>query len=54
MAGYINRIRDNRWTGHRVSPPVYTTKGYDLDSETMERRTKRLLEGYHLAQDCAR
>ena len=41
--------------GHRVSPHVNLRETIKRKTgETMERRTRRLLEGYHLAEDSAR
>ena len=42
--------------GHSISSPGNPAKGKDQrkTGETVERRTRRLLEGYHLAEDSAR
>ena len=39
---------------HRVSQPGNTTKKEKTYRKTLERQTRRLLEGYHLAEDSAR
>ena len=47
-AGYVSKIRDNRWTLR-----ITTWKPYERKIPR-GRRTRRLLEGYHLAEDSAR
>ena len=47
-AGHASRIRDNRWTLR-----ITTWKTGESVERRMERRTRRLLEGYYLAEDSA-
>ncbi|KAK2178689.1 hypothetical protein NP493_531g04068 [Ridgeia piscesae] len=42
-------IRDNRWTLR-----IATWKTYRKTGEMLERRTRRLMDGCHLAEDSAR
>ena len=53
-AGHVSRIRDNRWTLYHHLETLRKEKTEMKTGETMERRTRRLMEGYHLAEDSAR
>ena len=46
-AGHVTRIPDNRWTLRITTWKPYEKK---KTSETVERRTRRLLKEYHLAE----
>ncbi|KAK2166557.1 hypothetical protein NP493_1311g00002 [Ridgeia piscesae] len=53
--GQVSRILDNRLTLHiTYLETLRKEKTQRKTGEPVERRTRRLLEGYHLAEDSAR
>ena len=52
-AGHVTRVRNNRWTLRIITRKPYKRKRQRKTGDTLERRTRRLLEGYHLAGDSA-
>ena len=53
-AGHVSRIRDNRWTLRIITWKPYERKRQRKAGEKLERRTRRLLQSYYLADDSAR
>ena len=53
-AGHVSRIRDNQWTLYHHLETLWMEKTLRKAGEMVERQTRWLLEGYHLAEDSTR